>query len=115
MAGWAVLCPLAVILLGVWGYVLVLRDRPAWLLFGFTFGYFLSTSLLVAMSRFRLPTIPLLIVLAAGLLSTPRESLSGRKKVLASLCAVLLGFLWWVSLPEAWLVLTDMVLPRYEP
>lgn len=114
---WALLCPLAVLALGVAGGLLVLDDVPARWLFGTTIGYFLVTSMLVAMSRFRLPIVPLLIALAAGLLvhgvhgaRAERGGGPGRGRCAAAVGALAaLVFLWWVDLPETWTVLREMV------
>jgi hypothetical protein len=111
---WAIACPVLVLLLGIVGYVTVLRSRPAWLLFGCTLGYFLCTTLLVAMSRFRIPTVPLLIVLAAGVV-VHHKTVEGRTpKILAALAALLVVFLWWVTWPENSMVFVDMVWSRYD-
>ncbi|HIF39733.1 MAG TPA: hypothetical protein EYQ74_01370 [Planctomycetes bacterium] len=111
---WAIACPVLVLLLGIVGYVTVLRSRPAWLLFGCTLGYFLCTTLLVAMSRFRIPTVPLLIVLAAGVI-VHHKTVEGRTpKILAALAALLVAFLWWVTWPENSMVFGDMVWSRYN-
>jgi hypothetical protein len=64
--------------------------------------YFTATGLLVAMSRFQVPMIPFLIVLAAGLLARGIEPSARNAATLAQVgtaIAVLL-FLWWVDLPE---------------
>jgi hypothetical protein len=111
---WAIACPLFVLLLGIAGYTMVLRDRPAWLLMGCTLGYFLCTTLLVAMSRFRIPTIPLLIVLAAGFV-VHRKSVQGRgRKIIAAAAALLIVFLWWVTWPEHSMIFGDMIWRRYD-
>ncbi|MAG63831.1 hypothetical protein CMO84_09965 [Candidatus Woesearchaeota archaeon] len=111
---WAVACPVLVLLLGIVGYTTVLRNRPAWLLFGCTLGYFLCTTLLVAMSRFRIPTIPLLIVLAAGFVVHGRSVEGPARKILATLSALLVLFLWWITWPENSMVFSEMVWRRYD-
>lgn len=65
-------------------------------------GYFAATSLLVSMSRFRVPMLPLLIPYAAGLLcrGVPSESRSAPRLTAAALGLAALGFLWWVDWPE---------------
>ncbi|MDE0915175.1 MAG: hypothetical protein OSB57_08335 [Planctomycetota bacterium] len=111
---WAIACPMIVLLLGIVGYTTVLRSRPAWLLFGCTFGYFLCTTLLVAMSRFRIPTIPLLIVLTAGFV-VHHKTLEGRtRKVLGAMAVLLVVFLWWITWPENSLVFSEMIWERYN-
>jgi hypothetical protein len=53
------------------------------------------------MSRFRLPMIPFLIVLAAGLLTGAAERPVPRgARILAALVLALLVGLWWIDLPE---------------
>ena len=111
---WAIACPVLVLLLGIVGYITVLRSRPAWLLFGCTLGYFLCTTLLVAMSRFRIPTVPLLIVLAAGFIVRHRSVEGRTRKALAAMAALLVVFLWWVTWPENRMVFTDMVWRRWD-
>ena len=111
---WAIACPLVVLLLGISGYIMVLRDRPAWLLIGCTLGYFMCTTLLVAMSRFRIPTIPLLIVLTAGFV-VHRKSVQGRgRKIIAAAAVLLVVFLWWITWPEHSMVFGDMIWRRYD-
>jgi hypothetical protein len=99
---WAVACPLLVLPLGFAGLFAALRDRAARWLFGAVLAYFVCTGLLVSMSRFRIPMMPLLIVLAGGLLAegvpAPARNRATASKV-AAVVAVL-AFLWWVDLPE---------------
>jgi 4-amino-4-deoxy-L-arabinose transferase-like glycosyltransferase len=98
---WAVVCPLLVLPLGMAGFCLCLRRGPARWLIGAVLGYFTCTGLLVAMSRFRLPMIPFLIVLAAGLLTGAAERPVPRgARILAALVLALLVGLWWIDLPE---------------
>jgi len=65
-------------------------------------AYFVGTSLLVSMSRFRLCLVPWLIVGAAVLFATERRdrlaTTPGRLTTLLALGA--LGFLWWIDWPE---------------
>jgi len=103
VVAWAVVCPLLILPLGLAGLLLTLRDRPARWLLGLVLLYFLATGLLVAMSRFRLPMIPFLIVLAAGLLTggADREVARGPARfALAGAGLAALVFLWWVDYPE---------------
>lgn len=104
---WAFACPLLVLLAGTAGLV-ACRRRPAesWLV-GVVFAYFLGTSMLVAMSRFRLPLVPLWIVFAAGL--AVRGAAPGPRRALAGVACAGLVFLWWVVFPETWLVFREMI------
>jgi len=111
---WALACPLTVLLLGILGYVTVLKNRPAWLLLGCTLGYFLCTTLLVAMSRFRIPTVPLLIVLAAGFIVHRKSVTRRRDRVVGSLVVLYLLFSWWMTWPEVSMVFGDMIWSRHE-
>jgi 4-amino-4-deoxy-L-arabinose transferase-like glycosyltransferase len=109
---WALLCPLAALLAGIWGGSTRLAPGAPRRLIGLISLYFLATTALVSMSRFRLPLIPLAIVLGAGLLTArpatqpeiPRASLR-RARLAAAIGTVLLLFLWWVDLPEVLAVL----------
>ena len=98
---WALLAPILVLLLSPLGLFAVLRDRRSQLALAAPIAYFIATSLLVSMSRFRLPMVPLLIVLAAGALAGDRSGW-GRPRALVplSLTWLVLAFLWWVDLPE---------------
>ncbi|MDA1265770.1 MAG: hypothetical protein O2816_11880, partial [Planctomycetota bacterium] len=105
---WAVACPMLALLLGAAG-LFSLRDRRGQLLLGMVIGYTLATSMLVAMSRFRVGIEPLLIVCAAVLLAnTARE----RRPVAAASTLATWGallFLWWLNWPEVWTVFREMV------
>ncbi len=87
-----------------WLGLLSLRERPALSLCACVLSYFVLTAALVAMSRFRVPMLPLLIPLAAGALARgPRDSLralSRPRRIAACAGWALLVFLWWVDLPE---------------
>lgn len=102
LVAWALCCPLVLIPLGLAGLLGTLRDRAGLTLTTLVLLYFASTSLLVAMSRFRVPVLPLLIVLAAGLLARGLDLEGRRTRVLASLALLgaSLAFLFWVDLPE---------------
>jgi len=90
-----------VMLLGLASLWSTVEDRSGrWLLTTVTL-YFVSTASIVAMSRFRIPLVPLLIVLSAGLLTGHVRGNSPRRRRIALLAAGgLLSFLWWVDLPE---------------
>lgn len=94
--------PLVLIPLGLAGLIGVLRDRAGRVLITTVLLYFCATSMLVAMSRFRIPVLPLLIVLTAALLVRGLDLTGRRTRVIASLTAlgVALAFLYWVNLPE---------------
>ena len=64
--------------------------------------YVLATSLLVAMSRFRVPLEPFLVVLAAGFLSHGPETRSTPRVIGLGVAIVCLFGLWWVSFPETY-------------
>ncbi len=105
---WAVGCVLLVLLLGSAGFF-ALPKGPARLLLGLIFAYTLATSMLVAMSRFRIPVVPLLIACAAVLLTRDR---SERRPLAASATLAtwtLLLALWWVNWPEVWTIFSEMV------
>ena len=100
LAVWALLCPLLLLPLALAGLCTTLRDGPARALIGCVLVYFVSTSLLVSMSRFRVPLLPFAIVLAAGfLVHGPRRRGAARLATLAVSLAVL-AVLWWIDLPE---------------
>ncbi|MEM1451445.1 MAG: glycosyltransferase family 39 protein [Planctomycetota bacterium] len=65
-----------------------------------TIAYVLATALLVAMSRFRAPIEPFLIVLAAGFLAHGPATRSVPRAVGMAITVLALAGLWWVSLPE---------------
>ena len=111
---WALVCPLFLIPLGWAGLLAAVRDRAARWLFGSVLLYFTASGLIVAMSRFRLPMVPFLIVLAAGLLANGvhERARNGRTAALVTALAGALLFLWWVDLPE---VLALLELAWEEP
>ena len=91
-----------VLVFSVPGLFLSMRVPRARLLLGTILVYFLATSLLVSMSRFRLPAEPLLLVLAAGFLADPRSRPGGRERVLVP-CVIFwscLAVFWWIGWPE---------------
>ncbi len=94
-----------VMLLGLAGFFFTLQRGPGRQLLCVVFGYVMLTSTLVAMSRFRVPVEPFLIVLSSGLLA---HGWAGRGNArmgalrigaFALSVAILLG-LWWISGPE---------------
>jgi hypothetical protein len=105
---WAVACPILVLLLGTAG-LFALEDRRGQLLIGLVLSYTLATTMLVAMSRFRLPIVPLLIAMAAVLLTrrAPVRRPLTSAATLATWGALVL--LWWVNWPEVWTIFSEMV------
>ena len=99
---WAVLCPTAILLLSIPGYFVALRDRAGLWLIGTLTIYFATTAMIVAMSRFRIPMVPWMIVLTAGFVAAGRERRrgTGGRWAVSALCVAVLLFLWWVDLPE---------------
>ena len=98
LAALAALASAGALLLGLVGLGLHLpRSLPALvvLLNGL---YLLATGSLVAMSRFRLPLVPLLLIGAAALLLRRGEEGPGRRLVAGALGAALLA-LWWLGAP----------------
>ena len=107
----AIVGPICVLPLAWLGFAATLRDRAGRWLFGTVIGYVAFTSLLVSMSRFRIPIVPLLIPLAAGFcasgLRIPRKS-----RLAAAGGVALLLFLWWVNAPETRWILDAAWTPR---
>ena len=105
---WAMSCTLMVLLLGSAGFFF-LPERRGQILVGLVLTYTLATSMLVAMSRFRIPIVPLLIAAAAVLLTRPRREAS-RLATVATI-TVWTGFalLWWVNWPEAGTIFSEMI------
>jgi hypothetical protein len=105
---WALGCSLLALLLGSAG-IYGLTDRRGQLLLGLVLSYTLATSMLVAMSRFRIPVVPLLIAAAAVLLTRPK----GERNPGFTACTLLtwtgLVLLWWVNWPEVWTMFSEMV------
>lgn len=109
---WAVLCSVSVLFLGLRGWIGNLpRGRGGSVLF-LVIAYTVGTSLLVAMSRFRVPIEPLFIVFTAGALGRVREPIAGARRALLLVAWAVLVFLWWVNAPEVWTVLSEMVWRR---
>jgi len=86
--------------LGAAGYFLTLRRGPCRTVFSVLIGYVVLTSLLVAMSRFRVPLEPVLIALSAGFLSHGLQVRSRPRAVGLALTLTVLAGLWWISWPE---------------
>lgn len=83
--------------LGGAGLLTGLRRHPArWIVAG-TAGYFAATTLLVSMSRFRLPLVPLLLAGAAVLVCR-----SGELRRSAGSAGWISAGLWWAALALAW-------------
>ena len=97
------------LILGLAGFLLALEDRAALWLVGLTGGYYVATAMLVSMSRFRLPLVPFLIVLSAGLLTRGTRTASTPRRAATLGVWALLLFLWWVNFPETWTVYTEMI------
>lgn len=100
LVGIAMASSMLVLLLGSAGFLLVLRDRAGLWLVSIVLAYFGSASLIVAMSRFRIPLVPFLIVLSAGLLTHWRGRRGAAALVATGAFWAALAFLWWVDLPE---------------
>lgn len=104
---WAIGCTVLMLLLGTAG-LLSLNDRRAQLTVGLVCGYTVATTMLVAMSRFRMPIIPLLIAAAAVLLVRP--GVASRAKSAGTLCLWgALVFLWVVNWPVVSSVFQEMI------
>lgn len=105
---WAMACTMLALLLGTAG-LFYLPERRGQLLVGLVIGYTLATSMLVAMSRFRIPIIPLLIAAAAVLLTRPRAE--GSRLAAAATLSVWTGLalLWWINWPEVWTIFSEMI------
>lgn len=93
------LSPVLLLLLAPVGLFGALRNARARLFLLVVIGYFTATGLLVAMSRFRIPFVPLLIVLAAGGLAHGVRNRGTAALAGIGLSWALLAFLWWVDLP----------------
>ncbi len=105
---WAVACPVLVLLLGSAGFFALREPRARWLL-GLVIGYTVATSTLVAMSRFRLPIVPLLIACGASLLARRGGTPSRGRAATILLVWGVLGGLWWINWPETSTLFAEMV------
>lgn len=94
----AVLCSAGTLLLGLTGLALHLPRTPAAAVIALNGLYVLATGSLVAMSRFRLPLVPLLLIGAAALVLRRGEEGPGRRAV-ALVLAAALAALWWIGAP----------------
>ena len=94
----AVLCSGGTLLLGLTGLALHLPRTPAAAVVVLNGLYLLATGSLVAMSRFRLPMVPLLLIGVAALVLRRGEEGPGRR-ALALLLALALAALWWIGAP----------------
>ena len=65
-------------------------------------SYFGATTLLVSMSRFRIPVLPLFLAGFGALLTQPPRSMGARLRILPWFA--LLAFAWWLNAP----VLSDV-------
>lgn len=102
---WSVLAVIALLLLAVPGTLRLWRLRAEthafWIPLLFA-AYFAGTSLLVSMSRFRVPMLPCLFVFAGLWLAAPRGERwpKGPGRFFVAGGWLFLLFLWWVDLPE---------------
>ncbi|MCH2171391.1 hypothetical protein MK489_11455 [Myxococcota bacterium] len=101
---WAMLCPVLMLLVAVPGWALLLRTRKpsSYLALGLL-GYFVATAIVVSMSRFRIPIVPLCLAVVSGsfVLRNRLGSEGSRFWIVVVSGWLLLAFLWWVDLPEA--------------
>ena len=109
---WAVLCSLGVLFLGLRGWIGNLERGRGGSVLAVVIAYTAGTSLLVAMSRFRVPIEPLFIVFTAGALGRVRAPIAGARRALLLAAWAVLVFLWWVNWPEVWTILSEMVWRR---
>jgi len=97
---WAVLCPVLVLALGLLGACVRFPRGAGAAVCASVFGYFLLSSLLVSMSRFRVPFVPFLIVLACAALTRRGERAGGLARVASVAGVAALCVLWWIDWPE---------------
>lgn len=96
---WAVGASALTLLLGLVGLFRCLPRGPAAGIFALQAVYFLGTGSLVAMSRFRLPLVPLLLIGCAALLASKRGPVTFTRKVFSAAGVLCLLCLWWLGLP----------------
>lgn len=94
----SVLASAAALLLGLVGLGLHLPRSLPTLVIALNGIYLLATGSLVAMSRFRLPLVPLLLIGAAALVLRRGEEGPGRRLLAGALGICLVG-LWWLGAP----------------
>jgi len=95
----AVLTTLAMLAGALPGLVLTPASSPRWPL-TLVLLCMLAPSLLVSMSRFRVPAEPLMLVLAAGFVAGPSRGASRRRRRLALAGSLVLLGLWTLNAPE---------------
>lgn len=103
-----VMLPMLTLAGSIPGLVLALRDPAARLLLGVTIGYFLMAGIpTIAMSRYRAPVEPILMVLAAGFLTGQGRPWSrrGRAKIVALTASFALVILWTINAKSLAIVL----------
>jgi len=93
---------IAILLLSIAGYHLVLEDKGVKIIIGCLITFFVLTSLLVSMSRYRLPVEPILIVLSGGFLEKIASNSLKRPRSLYYFFGnfIALFLLWIINLPE---------------
>ncbi|MEM9379746.1 MAG: glycosyltransferase family 39 protein [Planctomycetota bacterium] len=97
---YALALPAFLMLLAAAGYFFTLPRGPGRDVVTVTLAYVVATGLLVAMSRFRAPIEPFLVVLAAGFLAHGPATRTVPRAVGLAASVVALAALWWVSLPD---------------
>ncbi|MAE28806.1 MAG: hypothetical protein QF724_02815 [Planctomycetota bacterium] len=102
---WATATTLLIIFCGILGLCTGLIGRPQWWIVGGTIAYFTATALLISHSRFRLPIEPLLIVLAAGLLTGSWRRATRGRRALALAASMVLMFFWWLNAPLSYSII----------
>jgi len=98
----SILLTMLVLAASIPGYVLSVSDRNARTVVGVTLFVFIATVPIVAMSRYRLPVEPLLIVLAAGFLTDRIQRWQKKRIALAGAVVGLAGLLalWMIDSKE---------------
>ena len=94
-----------VMLLGLAGFIFTLQRGPGRQLLCLLFAYVAVTSSLTAMSRFRVPIEPFLIVLSGGFIAHGWAGRGNARKGALRIgafaaCSLVLFGLWWISAPE---------------
>lgn len=96
----AILLPLLVLAGSVPGFFRLLRRGDGWILALLPAALFLSAGLLVGASRFRMPVVPILILLASGALAGGGERLRRTDRAAVFLGWAALLFFWAVNAAE---------------